>query len=94
MYQYMRAKGRVMKCATSEHFQFICMTLVVIKVMVYWNACVIAVFGCSEPEAPAYGYIKRDRDRAEIHCHNPEDMWEIFCHDGEWQGGVGNCSAG
>ena len=64
-------------------------------VMIRSNACVFAVFGCRDPETPVHGYLKRDRDRAEIHCHiSKDDIWEIFCHEGEWKGEVGNCSAG
>ena len=59
------------------------------------KAFVIAVFGCPDPDPPAHGYIKRDKDRVQIHCHfSEDDKWELSCHEGQWNGDVGNCSTG
>ena len=44
---------------------------------------------------PPHGYVKRDKNLAEIFCHiSNDDTWEIICDDGEWTGDIGNCSAG
>ena len=56
---------------------------------------VVSVFGCIDPIPPAHGYVKREKNRADIYCHIPSDeTWEILCHEGEWKGDFGNCSIG
>ena len=53
------------------------------------------MFGCSDPTPPDHGFIKHDKDQAEVHCHiSRDDTWEIFCHNGEWVGDLRNCSTG
>ena len=90
MYNYDGVMG-VIKIVPYGYSQIGLLLLFIIKS----NARVFEVFGCPDPQTPAHGYIKRERDRAEIYCLiSEDDIWEIFCHEGVWKGDIGNCSAG
>ena len=50
--------------------------------------------GCQDPEPPEHTWLKREEDSIIIGCPESGQTWQLTCNGNEWEGEVGNCTAG
>ena len=52
------------------------------------------VSGCTTPAAPKHGWVRRQGSKLTAGCNSSDDMWQMTCTDGIWQGKMENCTPG